>query len=282
MILLTSVCNDRYLPGLLVFLHSFKKNHPTWTHPFKVYHRDDLSEQSMQQLKIVYPNLIFEFITDPKFYGKDAHYMCLLPFKEYDYDQVIFLDCDMLCLGPIDDILNVKTGFAACLDYEIKYPKKNIIHTLPYLLRPLSYFNTGVFSIKKTLLNPQTYQQLIQKIDLNIEAKRKKLWDQDIINECFRFEKKSILPYTLNARKNLFKTFFNPEKNGVKIIHYTGGAKPWYVPGCGFLPLEGKYERYRPLHELWQQERQSFKDQYGFDPMKDFINYYQATNVENI
>tara|TARA_B100001989_G_scaffold201136_1_gene149574 strand:- start:1457 stop:2155 length:699 start_codon:yes stop_codon:yes gene_type:complete len=228
----------------------------------------------MQQLRTVYPDLIFELITDPKFCKKDAHYMCLLPFKEYNYDQVIFLDCDMLCLGPIDDILNVKTGFAACLDYEIKYPKK-MIHSVPYPLRPLSYFNTGVFSVRQPLLNEQTYQRLVNKIDLNVQAKHKKLWDQDIINECFKFERTSILPYTLNARKNLFKTYFNPHENNVKIIHYTGGAKPWYVPGCGFLPLEGKYARYQPLHKLWHLERQEFIEQYHFDPMTDFISLYQ-------
>ena len=61
MVLLTSVCNDRYLPGLLVFLHSFKKHHPTWDHPFKIYHRDDLSENSKNKLNV---NLNFGAFTD--------------------------------------------------------------------------------------------------------------------------------------------------------------------------------------------------------------------------
>ena len=274
MILLTSVCNDRYLPGLLVFLNSFKKHHPTWDHPFKIYHRDDLSENSKNKLKLVYPKLIFEHITNSRFNSKDAHYMCLLPFKEYDYDQVIFLDCDMLCLGPIDEILNVKKAFAACLDYEFCFPEK-IIHSIPLPLRPLSYYNTGVFLVKKPLLNEKTYNKLVSVIDKNILSKHKKLWDQDIINEQLRFSDTSILPFTLNARKNLFKTYFDPTSRSVKIIHFTGGAKPWYVPGCGFLPLEGKYARYKPLHDLWQQERQYFIKQYGFDPMAEFIAHYK-------
>jgi len=276
--LITTVCNDRYLPGLLVFLHSFKKHHSEWQYPFKVYHRDDLSERSKDQLKVVYPDLTFEYIEDPKFYGKDAHYMCLLPFKEFNYEQVIFLDCDMLCLGPINSLFKVKAPFAACLDYELKWPKQTIIKYVPFLLRYWRYYNTGVFSVRKPLLNPTIYQMLIDAIDSNVAGrttKQKKLWDQDIINECFRFKNTSILPYTFNARKNLFKRYFNPIEAGVKIIHYTGGAKPWYVPGCGFLPLEGKYARYQPLHILWHEERKDFIQTHGFDPMQDFIAHYQ-------
>lgn len=264
--LLTSVCNDRYLPGLLVFLHSFKKHHPHWSYPFKIYHRDDLSERSIDLLKRIYPGISFELITDPNFCGKHAHYMCLLPFKEIDYEQVIFLDCDMLCLGAIDEILEVRKGFAACLGFEFQFPKR-LIHNIPWYLRPLGYLNTGVFSVKKPLLSESTFGKLVQEIEKNMKSKTQKLWDQDIINAHLRFADKSLLPFTLNAQKNLFKTYFNPKDRDVRIIHYTGGAKPWYTPGNGFLPLEGRYLRYKPIHDLWHLERQDFIATYHFDPM---------------
>lgn len=207
--------------------------------------------------------------------------MCLLPFKETTFQQVIFLDCDTLCLGRIEGLLTVQKDFAAVLDYELMLPRNRHWVNIPYLLRSFMYFNTGVFSVKGTFLTEIFYQKLIQKIEENMISRslgKKKLWDQDIINESLRFEDAEVLPFGYNARKNLFKRGLPTSLKDIKIIHYTGGAKPWYVPGSGFISLERKkYTRYAPLHELWHQCRQSFIDDYGLDPMS-----YAGINAEGI
>ncbi len=270
MTLITSVCNDRYVPGMLVFLYSFRTYHRDWSYPFKIYHRDDLSDASKKALLQVYPELQFEEVKDPLFIGKDAHYMCLLPFKEIQQDRVLFLDCDTLCLGRLDGLLSTKKDFAAVLDYEIKFPKRRHWEYVPWALRPFMYFNTGVFVVKGRYLQQDFYNRLLQQVEYNYTNRskgKKTLWDQDIINGALRFKDAEVLPYTYNARKNLFKKGGKLETKELKLIHYTGGAKPWYVKGSGFLPLEGKYARYRHVHRLWHEQKRMFVQHHQFDPM---------------
>lgn len=270
MTLLTSVCNDKYVPGMLIFLHSFQRHNPDWKFRFKIYHRDDLGDASKELLLSVHNGLEFEEVTDPLFLGTYAQYMCLLPFKETDQEKVIFLDCDMLCLGNIDGLLDTKKDFAACLDMELFFPRRKSMLSTPLPLRWMAYFSTGVFAIKGGCLSEDLYKKLTSKIEQNIvdrENNKKKLWDQDIINDVLRFHDSEILPFTYNARKNLFKKGVEPENVGTKIVHYTGGSKPWYKEGSDFLPLKGKYARYKHLHKLWHAERELFIKNHGFDPM---------------
>ncbi len=269
-ILLTTVCNDKYLPGLLVFLQSFYRHHPNWDYPFKVYYRDDMSTDSIKKIKAIHPKIIFEEVIDPIFIGKYAQYMCLLPFKETTFDKVVFLDCDTLCLGSMDGLLNTQKDFAACIDYEVKFPRKKHLSRIPYLMRPVIYHNTGVFVVQGKLLSISFYEKLKSHINKNFNERdysKNKLWDQDIINMCLKYYPTEVLPFTYNARKNLFKGGQDPHKYQTKLIHYTGGAKPWYTPGSGFLPLDGKYLRYKHLHQLWHQERKLFSTMHGYDPM---------------
>lgn len=270
--LITSVCNDKYLPGMLVFLHSFQRLNPEWTYPFKVYHRNDLCEKSKDTLRKVRASLEFEKIENPKFLGKDAHYMCLLPFRETEQDKVIFIDCDILCLGNLDGLLKTEMGFAACLDYEFTWPKRDHVRNIPGLLRRFAYFNTGVYVLQNECLDSDLYTRLTDKIEENLQDRSKgknKLWDQDIINDVLRHHDSEILPFTYNARKNLFKRGADPVELGVKALHYTGGAKPWRTEKNGFLPLTGKYARYKRIHDLWHKEKEHFIKQFGFNPMEE-------------
>ncbi len=269
--LLTSVCNDKYLTGMLVCLYSLMRHNPEWKElPFKIYHREDLSKKSKKMLLDLHPTIQFDEITDPAFLGKDAHYMCLLPFKEIEEEKVIFIDCDVLVTNEMSGLLETQKDFAAVMDYEFLFPRKKHITSIPWLLRSLAYFNTGVYAIQGECLSEELFKELTSKINENAASRLvggKKLWDQDIINEVLRHHDSEILPFTYNARKNLFKRGLDPLKVGTKVIHYTGGAKPWWTPGSTFKPLEGKFVRYKHIHKLWHDEREKFIDEQGYDPM---------------
>ena len=91
---------------------------------------------------------------------------------------------------------------------------------------------------------------------------------QALQRDCpYAIHDSEVLPFIYNARKNLFKKGIDPIRVGAKMIHFTGGAKPWWKEGSSFLPLTGKYARYQHLHDLWKKENTTFITQYGFDPM---------------
>jgi lipopolysaccharide biosynthesis glycosyltransferase len=265
-ILLTSVCNDRYLPGMLILLFSLKKYNPALDLPLKIYHRGDLCAVSMKKIESVYSHVTFEHVTDDLYAQQDSQYMCLLPFKENHVSQVIFIDCDILCLGNMEGLLDVTADFAAVIDYEIRFPQKKL-QSVPRLLSALPYFNTGVFSVRGDLLSGDFYQKLRSKVERYAALRtrgKKKLWDQDIINDTLKKTRVQILPFTYNARKNLYKKQQCPIKDKTIFLHYTGGAKPWYTEGSGFLPLQGKYARYQHIHELWHQHHEEFQQKHGY------------------
>ena len=84
-ILWCSVCNDRYIPGLKVLLYSIKQHNPDFDYPFKIYFNHDISEDNQKLIKDLYPHIIFE--SNSTFSHLKTWFMCLLPFKETEYDK---------------------------------------------------------------------------------------------------------------------------------------------------------------------------------------------------
>lgn len=265
-ILFCTVCNNKYAPGLEVLVSTLLEYNP-WliNHSFKVYHRDDLSTENQKKLATIYPHFIFEKVDDPAYFGKDAHYMSLLPFKEYDFERVVFVDADMMCLGDISALLKTKKPFSACLDYDINFPKNKNLTYIPYFLRPMFYVNTGLFVlVGKQYKNPMFYQKLHAEIEHNENLRqqgKQTLHDQAIIKKHLRFADKEILPSKYNARKKLFNNQKMPDGIDTRLLHFCGGSKPlpaWQEEVVK-LPRNSKHRRFLHLHPMWHQAKKNIK-----------------------
>jgi lipopolysaccharide biosynthesis glycosyltransferase len=166
--------------------------------------------------------------------------------------RVLYLDCDLIVLQKIDDLLNtnLSDNYVAAVRETIApkdYERLGMRTDLPY-------FNSGVLlmnllewrknSIEKTLVN-----------FINSHPEKILYWDQDVLNYCF--QKKWIqLSYNWNVTHffffpekfppeyfNLSLNEYNEVKENIKILHFTSQQKPW-LKNC-IHPLKEEYYKYR-------------------------------------
>ena len=254
-VLFTTVCNDDFANALTLLLWSILHHNPSFDHPFKVYHKGDLSEESQERLGFVYPNITFEAVSDNSYASKIPHYLALETFREEEPDSVVFIDSDIICLGDISYLANLRQPIAASLDYDFKFPFEL---TFRGLFSRFARLNTGVFALGKEHRNQATYHSLYELLDSFPDDYQKGIpWsDQGIINELFLKKTKHIFPYIYNGRKNLFpnKSFAggkNPLEN-VRLLHFGGGFKPFHG-GLSKASVNSKHHKYSKLHEIYYQ-----------------------------
>lgn len=253
-VLFTTVCNDRYTNALVLLLWSIKHHNPTFDFPLKVYHKGDLSTPYQEKILKIYPQVFFDDVSKEEYQSKIPHYLALESFREVEPDLVVFIDSDIICLGDISPLAKLDQPLCAALDYDFK---NAFSFNAGFPVSPLARINTGVFALNKTYRNPETYSALYGLLD-QFPAKREKgmLWsDQGIMNLYFRRTTKHILPYYLNARKNLFANY--KFRNGreaalknVRLLHFGGTFKP-FLGGLKNAPPHSKHHKYSQLHEVY-------------------------------
>lgn len=253
-VLFTTVCNDRYTNALVLLLWSIKRHNPTFNFPLKVYHKGDLTAPFQARILQLYANTVFEDVSKAEYQSKIPHYLALESFRELEPDLVVFVDSDIICLGDISALAKLDQPLCAALDYDFK---NAFSFNARFPFSPLARINTGVFALNKQYRNLETYGALYGLLD-KFPAKREKgmLWsDQGIMNLYFRRATKHILPYYLNARKNLFaNSKFRHGREAalknVRLLHFGGSYKP-FLGGLKKCPPHSKHHKYSQLHEVY-------------------------------
>ena len=241
-ILWCTVCNDNYITGLCVLLYSIKKHNPTFNYPFKVYYNDDISEENQVKVRGYYPQIIFE--NSSIFKNNAKWYNCLLPFKEHEYDKVICIDSDILCLGDVSELNEIDYGnFAACQDANLKFLFQTHLN-----IRHFFDINSGIFIIpKKMLSSPSVFQDLVNLVD---KYPNEKLGDQDILNRYLKFSPTIRLPGKYNVKKNVYYNQKYNVTDDVRFLHFCGTDKPFltrertYIKTKNNIYLDHIYELY--------------------------------------
>ncbi|VVU94477.1 Glycosyl transferase family 8 [seawater metagenome] len=219
-ILLTTVCNDKYIDGLLILLLSIIKNNKNFDYKLKIYYQEDFSASNKMKVKKIYQNVEFEDVQE-EFY-KDVYkwFMCLCAFKEYEYKRVVFIDSDMICLGDINDIINANVnGIGFCPDINF-----NILNNFWITIPKLFDFNTGLMVIDKEYRTPEFYNKLLEYSKKQPDAH---LGDQTILNRLLLGKWITYLPSRYNCKRNVFYNLNYNFYNNPKIIHFCGGNKPF-------------------------------------------------------
>lgn len=189
-------------------------------------------------------------------------------------NKILYLDCDILCIGDIRPLFNIDLGAAAvaCVPDPWIGQKENFVFRskktlgLPTLLKFTKndcYFNAGVLLID---INKWKELEATKKcLDL-LSTKRLPLNDQDALNIVFHGKTKLIdfkwnfigtttsdiskqgyencLSRKSPAVVNLVAPFLSCSLKELSIIHYAGSPKPWN--GKFSFVEDGKLRLIRP------------------------------------
>lgn len=174
-----------------------------------------------------------------------------------DVHKVLYLDCDLVCLGSIRDLWEFELTDAFPIGAVI-----DAIGTSPTVRRniqtPLTvqYCNSGVL-----LMNLDCWRKegLSAKISECANKMKFPLLDQDTLNYFFK-DRIKLLPIIYNLQTNfLYRKeshwmidyiYFDEVKSAIKnpcIVHYVGGNKPWKDEYC---PMKDVWRRYFKL-SIW-------------------------------
>ncbi len=163
----------------------------------------------------------------------------LLPL---DARRVLYLDSDLIVVGPLDGILDCSAVASGQIRPIVQaVPRDSGHHLQEFGFRSDRYFNAGVLLVDLEQWRREGIQnQLFQRAEQLFGKLH--LWDQDVLN--FGLEEKwSELPGHLN------EPALEKWSEDARIVHFVGGTKPWMV--VGRHPYRDEYQRYRSLTPFW-------------------------------
>jgi len=230
-----SVVSNPFRYGFLVMARTVLATNPSREISFRVLHHPELSPldasyrewlgQCIPQLEFVEADLsayenIFH-LRDKVFHTPRrlwAAFLILEAFADDGPGQVLCLDSDMICLGPLEDDLFADSDFRAV---EARAPKG----------QPLGYFNTGVMRIGRDVRGPDAYRKVMSTRSgkgYNYRAGRA---DQALISLLFTPKNASCIDGRYNVtRRQVPATGVRKRLGEMRAVffHYVG-AKPWHV-----------------------------------------------------
>lgn len=147
-----------------------------------------------------------------------AAFLILEAFADDEAGQVLCLDSDMICLGPLEDDLFSGSDFRAV---EARSPRGG----------PLGYFNTGVMRIGRACRGPDAFRAVMSTrsgAGYNYRAGRA---DQALMSLLYTPKNASCLDARYNVtRRQVPHTGVTKRLSEMRAVffHYVG-AKPWHV-----------------------------------------------------
>ena len=269
--LFCTACDDGFAEGLQVMLYSMRRHVPDFSDAdLKVFYDPQisgLSPANQAAIARVAPWVQFEAVENAIYRNArvtiEHHRPALLTleaFRQYDYDQVLFFDGDMLCVSDFGGALQLaeEYDFVACEAGKVCIQGRWAKQEGPrhgrwgrrrhwgMFGRRTTKVNTGFFVVGKQLRTPRLYNRLLRKVRFRMTRKAM-LLDQWIINEVIGRVPASLflLPNTYNLRA--FARYEEAElAQQTKILHYSGyhqRPKPWAEDA----PLD------HPAYAIWRQ-----------------------------
>ncbi len=274
--------NDNYAPYLGVALWSLKMHTAQHNICDVCILHTDLSLKHQASIKSLQnENFSIRFINITSFlsdldvdifkthahFSKEAYYRFFIPKIFINYQKVVYLDCDMLFLKNITELLNINLKnmpMAAVLEYKFKCKVEfdeilnNYAKNVLKLVDVQKYFNSGllIFDIKK--LNEINFtKKCIEKL---IEVQRPRTVDQCIINSVMQENITFLNPiWNLQTHVELeelikfvpsedFKSYTKALQNPY-IIHYCSPIKPWNSQDIPFSKLWWSYAQKTIFYE---------------------------------
>ncbi|MER7840991.1 glycosyltransferase [Streptomyces sp. NPDC096040] len=228
-----SYVDENYLPGFLVLLRSLALSNPGVCEDFVVLY-DDLRPASIAKIRALHPRIVLQRVNDTHYdsyvkgdqdnYLVRKAYFILDIFRLRDYDTIITLDTDMVVLGGLDELLELREGLAA----------------VPQFFYGQHKLNSGLLVIQKEYLS----DEFCAKIDKTGRSGDYELdkHDQGILNAVLDGDF-----VRLDAKYNFVKRRLSgdlPVPEDTKILHFTGRHKPWQGGESGYAQAEDRWREF--------------------------------------
>ncbi|MEV7319034.1 glycosyltransferase [Streptomyces sp. NPDC093970] len=228
-----SYVDENYLPGFLVLLRSLALSNPGVCEDFVVLY-DDLRPASIAKIRALHPRIVLQRVNDTHYdsyvkgdqdnYLVRKAYFILDIFRLRDYDTVITLDTDMVVLGGLGELLELREGLAA----------------VPQFFYGQHKLNSGLLVIQKEYLS----DEFCEKIDKTGRSGEYELdkHDQGILNAVLDGDF-----VRLDAKYNFVKRRLSgdlPVPEDTKILHFTGRHKPWQGGESGYAQAEDRWREF--------------------------------------
>ncbi len=199
---------ESYLPGYEALLYSLQKNNEWFNNDFVVLHQPGFTGK--ERCLKAYKNTKFLEVEEEKYKHLDVSNApagfarCARKIDLYridQYDRLIMIDVDMICVRDISNVFKIKGKILAGW-------------------RPKGHYNIGFVLIDKKYLGTHIRDDILSKC-----PKGSRQLDQDMFNSYFK-GKITRLPdqYNVKHYKHYCKKY---GKNKVKIIHFQHN-NPWH------------------------------------------------------
>jgi lipopolysaccharide biosynthesis glycosyltransferase len=242
--------DDNYLPYMTVAMQSVIENHAGGGIRFYVFYRN-LETRNMEILERhirSFKDVDIKFIDVSEYfmnndisvsgytsgYTLEVYFRLLIPYLLSDYEKVLYLDCDIVCLEDIAGLLRYDIGDAllACSrDFAILKGFENFHVKDLGIKNCQNYFNAGVLLFNNSEFS-KTYS--LGQVFKTVLARKYSFNDQDVLNILCE-NRVFYLPMAWNVMANAaggkeiparFRVDYRTARLNPKIIHNTFD-KPW-------------------------------------------------------
>jgi len=225
---ITIVLDNKYIPGYKAMIKSILAHTDGFNLPIICWDLG-LTEDNLNQCKLVYQNIEFrkpdksQYTVRPKSipHLKDSYYKYETFRLSKEFNHTLFIDCDIIFLASIKDLLNIK----------ITKPLGICWHGKPW-----NMYNTGLYIINKDP-DQKLYKRFLGKMKTTANSP---LGDQTIIDVDIKQGKTQVdkIDHKWNTTKRQIK---DQKQQNYNSIHFVS-KKPWEGDGD---------KAYKELEDIW-------------------------------
>ena len=253
---LSDVClalgaTESFLPGAVVAVASFLKQHPGFGGGVVLFH-DGLSEARRAALERAFPPLRCEPVNPelrdrlarlgaarPELRGKLPDFYSLEAFRLGGYRKVLYADCDLLFRRSIAELFEKDDALVCCADGVVLRGGRHDVVTYRPIADPSDAgpegalegtFGCGLLLIDARLTGEPTYSDLLALVAPETwEGTETVHSDQFLLNRYFA-GRQTLVSAAYNYRLHLAGSIRAREgltAEEARVLHFSGRAKPW-------------------------------------------------------
>ena len=202
------------------------------------------------------------------YYSIETYYRFFIANMYPQYDKVLYMDCDIVCLGDIAELYNtdITNLFLAASPEEVMAEVKVFGDYVEKALDvPVNeYFNAGIMVMNLAEFRKENIEEKFFKMINRFRFRVTQ--DEDYLNVLCKGKTKIL---DLGWNKTAFKNDKFDDKN-LKLVHYKINWKPWKHKNILYEDLFWKYAAKTEFYDMIKQKLEDYTDE---QRAKDIVAY---------